>query len=69
DYAVDDTITILDGLTNAKGTDDDVFNIAENYAFDVPVSVQRVRVIYDNTYDSNGATIHTRTRITKVLST
>lgn len=65
-YINDQNITIQDGLTNAKDTDDDLFNIADNYVVDIPLSANRVRVIYDNTYDSNGATVHTKCRITKV---
>ena len=66
DFVNDDTLTILDGLTNAKDTGDDLFNIAENYVVDIPMSANRARVIIDNTFDADGATVHTKTRISKV---
>ncbi len=63
-----DTITVLDGITNAKTTDSEAYSIADNYAIELPMSAYRARVVYDNTFDSNGATVHTRTSISKVTS-
>ncbi len=62
------SITVLDGLTVAKDSSDVIFNIAENYVIEIPMSANRVRVIIDNTFDSNGATVHTKTRISKVTA-
>jgi len=33
---------------------------------DIPDWAQRVRVVYDNTYDSDGATVAVRCRISKL---
>jgi hypothetical protein len=65
-FVTDTSITVLDGLTIAKDTADILFNIAENYVIDIPMIANRVRVIYDNTYDSDGSTVHTKCRISKV---
>ena len=67
-FVSNDTITIQDGLTNAKDTADDCYNIADTYAIEIPMAANRVRVIYDNTYDANGSTVHTKTRISKVTA-
>jgi len=68
DFVNNDTITVLDGITNAKTTDSQAFSIADNYVVELPMSTYRARVVYDNTFDSNGATVHTRTSISKVTS-
>lgn len=65
-HVANTSITIQDGLTNAKDTSDVIFDIADTYCIDIPIWAYRVRVIYDNTYDSDGATIHTKCRISKV---
>lgn len=67
-HVADTSITIQDGLTNAKDTSDVIFDIADTYVIDIPIWANRVSVIYDNTYDSDGATIHTRCRISKVTA-
>jgi len=71
-----DTITILDGLTNAQtAAASDFYDIdhATNsavgmYPIPLPMSANRVRVIYNNTYDADGATVHTNCRITKTTA-
>ncbi len=68
DFVNNDTLTVLDGITNAKTTDSQAFSIADNYVVELPMSTYRARVVYDNTFDSNGATVHTRTSISKVTS-
>lgn len=60
------SITVQDGLTVAKDPSDQLSNIAKNYVIELPMTAQRARVIYDNTYDSDGATIHTKCRVSKV---
>jgi len=71
-----DTITILDGLTNAQtAADSDFYDIdhATNsavgmYVVELPLSANRARTIYNNTYDADGSTVHTKCRITKVTA-
>ena len=70
-----DTITILDGLTNQQETTSYIFDIdhATNspvgmYTIELPMAANRARVVYDNTYDVNGATVHTKCRISKVTA-
>lgn len=67
-YVNDDTITVQDGIANAKDTADDCYNIADTYAIEIPMATNRVRVIYDNTHDADGSTVHTKTRISKVTA-
>ncbi len=72
-----DTITILDGLTNAHAaaTSDMWFidsatvpnTCVVQYNVALPASTNRVRVIYDNTH-STGANIFTRARISSITA-
>jgi hypothetical protein len=62
------SVTVLDGLTNAKDAADVLTDIARNYVINVPFGYVRVRVIYDNTYDADGATVHTKCRISEVTA-
>lgn len=62
------SVTVQDGLTVAKDGSDILFNIAENYIIELPFTASRVRVVYDNTYDSNGATVHTKCRVSQVTA-
>jgi len=68
-----DTITIMDGLTNQQETTSNIFDIDDataeavgQYSIHIPIEANRVKVIYNNTYDPDGATVHTHCRITKV---
>jgi len=70
-----DTITILDGLAHAKDASDDLWDIDSatdevvgQYQIEIPMPADRVRVLINNMYDADGATCHTRTRITKVTA-
>lgn len=66
-HVADTSITVQDGVTNAHIAATTVmYNIVDTYVIELPFSANRVRVIYDNTFDSNGATVHTYSRITKV---
>jgi hypothetical protein len=60
------SVTVQDGITNAHDASDTLFDIAENWVINIPPVYSRVRVIFDNTFDSDGATIHTRTRLSRV---
>ena len=65
-HVANTSITVQDGLTVAKDSSDQLSNIAQNYVINIPFAASRVRVIYDNTYDSDGATVHTKCRASKV---
>ncbi|MFX0211641.1 MAG: hypothetical protein ACFFDT_37035 [Candidatus Hodarchaeota archaeon] len=65
-HVANTSITIQDGTTNAHALDTWMWDVADTYTIDIPIWANRVRVIYDNTYDSDGATIHTKCRISKV---
>ncbi len=70
-----DTITILDGLTNNQtAADTDIWEIdaagtsvVAQYIVELPMSANRVRVIYGNK-NSTAADIYSRCRITKVTA-
>ncbi len=61
------SVTVLDGLTHAPDDSDTLYNLARTYTIPIPIEYNRVRVIIDNTLDSNGSSVHTRTRISRVL--
>lgn len=62
--AVTDTsVTVLDGTTNAHTSADTLNNIADRVIMTIPYGFNRFRPIYDNTYDVDGATIHTHLTI------
>ena len=69
-----DTITILDGLTHEKALtssiiydiDDANAEAVSQHVIDIPSSVDRIRVIYNNNNDPDGSTVFTRCRITKL---
>ncbi len=67
--AVTDTsLTWLDGTANEHAQTTPIWNIAKTYAIEISWGTNRVRVIIDNTFDSDGAAIDTKTRISKVVS-
>ena len=53
------SVTILDPLTNTPGASSTWYDIAETYIIEIPEYANRLRIIYDNTYDSNGSTAYT----------
>ena len=61
-HVTNTSITIQDGTTNEHANTVNVFNIVNTYNIEVPSAISRVRVIYDNTFDSDGSTIHTMCR-------
>lgn len=61
------SVTVQDGITNAQ-TSSTMYDIAQTYTIQIPFSTNRVRVMYDNTFDSNGSTVHTKTRISRVTA-
>ncbi|KKK93293.1 hypothetical protein LCGC14_2694330 [marine sediment metagenome] len=57
------SVTILDGLANLPGTSTVIWDLAETYIVELPKHNNRVRVVYDNTNDSDGSTVYMRTSI------
>lgn len=62
------SVTVQDGTTNAHDGSDTMYDIAGSFNVVIPIGFARVRVMYDNTYDSDGSTIHTKCRITETTS-
>lgn len=70
-----DTITILDGLTSQQETTSYIWDIDNATAeallmwtIELPMAANRCRVIYNNKYDPDGATVHTHCRLSKVTA-
>jgi hypothetical protein len=64
-----DHINILDGVKRAHAVTTSVLsNIASTFAVELPLGTLRARVIIDNLYDADGATVYSRTRVTKVTA-
>ena len=63
-HVANTSVTIQDGITNAQ-TGSTMWDIAKRYVVQIPLSAVRVRVIYDNTYDSDGAAVDTYCRLSK----
>ena len=62
-------VVILNGVTNAHAVGTAVFNLAMSHApIALPFGTNRVRVIVDNTYDSDGSTLNYKVRATKVTA-
>lgn len=61
-HVADTSITIQDPTTNEHANTVNMFNIVNTFNIEIPSAVSRCRVIYDNTFDSNGSTIHTMCR-------
>lgn len=61
-------ITILDGTTNAHAVNTAIFDIALSQVILLDPSVQRVRVLCDNTYDSDGSSVNFKLRVSKATS-
>ncbi len=69
-----DTVTIMDGLTNTQqqttsvlfDIDSATLSAVATYVVNIPDSSNRARVVYDNTADPDGSTVHTKCRLTKM---
>jgi hypothetical protein len=60
-------VVALDGTTNAHAQNTAVFNIAISHPpIILDSTVNRARVIVDNTYDDNGSTLNYKVRATKL---
>ncbi|KKL14338.1 hypothetical protein LCGC14_2516670 [marine sediment metagenome] len=67
--AVTDTsVTVLDGTTEAHTSADTLNNIADRVIMTIPFGFNRFRMIYDNTFDVDGATIHTHMTIVETTA-
>ena len=64
----DTSITVQDGSTTEHANTAVLSNLAEKYTFSIPMTANRVRVLYDNTFDSDGTapTVHTHATVDKV---
>lgn len=71
-----DTVTIQDGLTHEQDIttsimydiDDVVDEAVSQWQVDIPISADRIRIIYNNNFDPDGSTVFARARITKVTA-
>lgn len=67
-HVANTSVTVMDGTTIEHAQNVNMFDIADVISIELPITANRVRVVYDNTYDSDGATCHTLCRITKVTA-
>lgn len=67
-FSNDDYITTLDAITDQKDSDDDVFDTVAELPVYIPFGWSRARVLYDNTYDADGSTVHARVIGGKVIA-
>ncbi len=70
-----DTITILKGLGHEQTSSSTIFDIDDavteavlQVSVEIPPDADRVRVIYNNNYDPDGATVFTSARLTTTTS-
>ena len=61
-------IVALDGTTNAHNQNVAIFNVAFSRVITLDETVQRVRVLVSNCYDSDGSTCNFRLRSTQVTA-
>ena len=64
-HVTNTSVTVQDGITNAQ-TSSTMYDIARRYVVNIPFSSNRVRIMYDNTFDSDGSTVHTLCRLSRV---
>jgi len=65
-HDTDASVTMLDGSLREHAASSILYNVAGVVTF-VPVGWSYLRVIVDNTYDSDGSTVATRTLVTKTV--
>lgn len=56
-------VVVLDGVTNAHALNTAIFNVAMTQDTSVPDGVNRLRVVIDNSYDSDGSSLNVKIRI------
>lgn len=60
------SVTTLDGTATDHDASDTLYNIAATLIpITITINYSRIRVIYDNTYDSDGSQVHTRCRLSQ----
>jgi hypothetical protein len=65
-HVVNTSITWLDGTANSHAQNTPMWDIANRYTIDIPLWASRVRIVYDNTHDSDGASVDVSARISAV---
>ena len=60
-------ITALDGTTNEHAQDTAIFNVVMTKSIYIPPEASRVRVIVDNSYDTDGSTLNYKVGISEIL--
>ncbi len=56
-------VVILDGITNEHANTADVYNIGMTQNVSIPKGIYRLRVLVDNTYDTDGSSLNYKIRI------
>jgi hypothetical protein len=62
------SITLLDGTTNAHALNTPIFNVVMTQVVSIPRAANRLRVIVDNSYDSDGSSLIYKLRVSKATS-
>jgi len=65
-YTADTSITILDGTTNEHAQTTPMYDIAMSKTIILDSTVNRARVVVNNTYDVDGSTLNYKVRATKL---
>lgn len=67
-YVEDDSITIQDGTKHEHAQGSKMYDVADRFIVQLPITGYRVRVIYDNTKDADGtaSNVHSMCEILKV---
>jgi hypothetical protein len=67
-FTADTSITIMDGTTNSHVQNTPMYDIAISKVVILDTTINRARVIINNTYDADGATLNYRVRSTQVTA-
>lgn len=62
------SLTTMDGVTRQHAVNSICNSVADTYTISLPAATLRCRVVYDNTYDADGATVAVRSSISKVTA-
>jgi hypothetical protein len=69
DFVTDTSITVLNGVKRTHQNTADLYNLAiPHRPIQLPMSANRVRVVYNNTFDPDGSTVAIRSRLAKVTA-
>ena len=66
DVSANVNMTVLNGVKRSHVQNTPMWNIAETIEVELPLETPRARVIYNNTYDADGASITIRCRATAI---